>query len=90
MIKVVSVFFGMVVASIIQSLKGKKPLMNLFREGQKTCKKCGYTYEKRTAFDCPRCAEEKRKNEPKGDENNAPEMRETNGTPITSQKLSNG
>ena len=61
---VASVFFGMVVASIIQSLKGKKPIMNLFREGQKTCKKCGYTYEKRTAFSCPRCAEEKRKNQP--------------------------
>ena len=61
---VVSVFFGMVVASIIQSLKGKKPIMNLFREGQKTCKKCGYTYEKRAAFSCPRCAEEKRKNQP--------------------------
>ena len=61
---VVSVFFGMVVASIIQSLKGKKPIMNLFREGQKTCKKCGYTYEKRAAFSCPRCAEEKWKNQP--------------------------
>ena len=61
---VVSVLFGMVVASIIQSLKGKKPIFNLFREGQKTCKKCGYTYEKRAAYTCPRCAEEKRKNQP--------------------------
>ena len=37
--------------------------MNLFREGQKICKKCGYTYERRTAFSCPRCSEEKRKNQ---------------------------
>lgn len=61
---VASVFFGIVVASIIQSMKGKQPIMNLFREGQKTCKKCGYTYEKRTAFSCPRCAEERRRNQP--------------------------
>lgn len=61
---VVSVFFGIVVTSIIQSLKGKKPIMNLFREGKKTCKKCGYTYEKRTAYSCPKCAEEKRRNQP--------------------------
>ena len=58
---IVSVFFGIVVASIIQSLKGKKPILNLFREGEKTCKKCGYTYQKDKAYSCPRCAEEKRK-----------------------------
>jgi len=61
---VVSVFFGIVVTSIIQSLKGKKPIMNLFREGQKTCKKCGTTFEKAKFFSCPHCAEEKRKNQP--------------------------
>ena len=61
---VVSVFFGIVVASIIQSIKGKKPILNLFREGTKTCKKCGTTYEKRTAYSCPHCAEERRKNQP--------------------------
>lgn len=61
---VVSVFFGMVVASIIQSLKGKKPVLNLFREGQKTCKKCGTTFEKARYFSCPHCAEEKRKKQP--------------------------
>ncbi len=61
---VISVFFGMVVASIIQSLKGKKPILNLFREGQKTCKKCGTTFEKARYFSCPHCAEEKRKNQP--------------------------
>lgn len=61
---IVSVFFGMVVASIIQSLKGKKPILNLFREGEKTCKKCGYTYQKSKAYTCPHCAEEKRKNAP--------------------------
>lgn len=61
---IVTAFYGLIIASIFQSLKGKKPIFNLFREGQKTCKKCGYTYEKRTAFSCPRCAEEKRKNQP--------------------------
>lgn len=61
---VVSVFFGTVVASLIQSMKGKKPILNLFREGEKTCKKCGTTFEKSRYFGCPRCAEEKRKNQP--------------------------
>ena len=61
---VVSVFFGLVVTSIIQSLKGKKPIFNLFREGQKTCKKCGTIFEKARYFSCPHCAEEKRKNQP--------------------------
>lgn len=61
---VVSVFFGLVVTSIIQSLKGKKPIFNLFREGQKTCKKCGTTFEKAKYFSCPHCEEEKRKNQP--------------------------
>lgn len=59
-----STLYMLVIISIIQSLKGKKPIFNLFREGEKTCKKCGYTYEKRKAFSCPRCAEEKRKNQP--------------------------
>lgn len=61
---VVSVFYGMVIASIIQSIKGKKPIFNLFREGTKTCKKCGTTYEKRKSYGCPKCAEERRKNQP--------------------------
>ena len=61
---VVSTFFGLVVASIIQSIKGKKPILNLFRECTKTCKKCGTTYEKAKSYACPRCAEEKRKNQP--------------------------
>lgn len=61
---VVSVFCGMVVTSIVQSIQGKKPILNLFREGQKTCKKCGTTYEKAKYFGCPHCAEEKRKNQP--------------------------
>lgn len=61
---VVVIFFGLVITSIFQSLKGQKPIINLFREGSKTCKKCGYTYEKSKAYTCPRCAEEKRKNQP--------------------------
>lgn len=61
---VVVIFFGLVITSIFQSLKGQKPIFNLFREGSKTCKKCGYTYEKSKAYTCPRCAEEKRKNQP--------------------------
>lgn len=61
---IVSVFLGIVIASIIQSLKGKKPILNLFREGEKTCKKCGHTYQKSQAYTCPRCAEEQRKNAP--------------------------
>lgn len=60
----VVIFFGLVITSIFQSLKGQKPIFNLFREGSKTCKKCGYTYEKSKAYTCPRCAEEKRKNQP--------------------------
>ena len=59
----VVIFFGLVITSIFQSLKGKKPIFNLFREGIKTCKKCGYTYEKSKAYTCPRCLEEKRKNQ---------------------------
>ena len=61
---IVTTFFGLVIASIFQSLNGKKPIINLFREGNKTCKKCGYTYEKSKAYTCPRCAEEKRKTQP--------------------------
>lgn len=60
---VVSVFYGMIIASIIQSIKGKTPIFNLFREGTKTCKKCGTTYEKRKSYGCPKCAEERRKNQ---------------------------
>lgn len=61
---VVVIFFGLVITSIFQSLKGEKPIFNLFREGTKTCKKCGNTYEKSKAYTCPYCAEEKRKNQP--------------------------
>lgn len=60
----VTAFFGLVITSIFQSLHGKKPIINLFREGSKTCKKCGTTYEKAKFFGCPKCAEEKRKNQP--------------------------
>ena len=58
---------GIVVISIIQSIKGKKPLLNLFREGEKTCKKCGFIYQKSHALSCPKCAERKRKKYPQYD-----------------------
>ena len=41
---VASTLYMLVIISIFQSLKGKKPILNLFREGTKTCKKCGITY----------------------------------------------
>ena len=56
--------YMLVIISIFQSLKGKKPILHLFREGTKTCKKCGTTYEKAKSYGCPKCAEEKRKNQP--------------------------
>lgn len=59
-----STLYMLVIISIFQSLKGKKPILNLFREGTKTCKKCGTTYEKAKSYGCPKCAEEKRKNQP--------------------------
>ena len=59
-----STLYMLVIISIFQSLKGKKPILNLFREGTKTCKKCGTTFEKSKHFGCPHCAEEKRKNQP--------------------------
>ena len=59
-----STLYLLVIISIFQSLRGKKPVFNLFREGTKTCKKCGTTFEKAKYFSCPHCAEEKRKNQP--------------------------
>lgn len=60
----VSALYMLVIISICQSLKGKKPAFNLFIEGTRTCKKCGTTYERAKHFGCPKCAEEKRKNQP--------------------------
>lgn len=59
-----STLYLLVIISIFQSLHGKKPVFNLFREGTKTYKKCGTTFEKAKYFSCPHCAEEKRKNQP--------------------------
>ena len=59
-----STLYLLVIISIVQSLKGKKPILNLFREGTKTCKKCGKTYANARAYSCPFCAEEKRKQQP--------------------------
>lgn len=59
-----STLYMLVIISIFQSLKGKKPILNLFREGTKTCRKCGTTYEKAKSYGCPHCAEERRKNQP--------------------------
>ena len=59
-----SILYMLIIISIFQSLKGKKPIFNLFREGIKTCRKCGTTYEKARFYGCPHCAEERRKNQP--------------------------
>ncbi len=51
--------YTLVVISIRQSIKGKKPILNLFREGEKICKKCGHTYSKKY-YGCPKCASKKK------------------------------
>ncbi len=62
--------YTLVLISIRQSLAGKKPILNLFREGAKTCKKCGHTYTRKLLY-CPECAKRKKKELP-----TYPEMRE--------------
>ena len=55
--------YTLVLISIRQSLTGKKPIFNLFREGNKTCKKCGHTYTRKLLY-CPECAKKKKKELP--------------------------
>lgn len=52
----ITALYGVVAASIKQSLGGKKPIFDLFREGTKTCKKCKYTFAKKEHLTCPHCA----------------------------------
>jgi len=50
------VIYTIAIISIKQSIDGKKPIWDLFREGTKTCKKCKHTYQRRIAYFCPYCA----------------------------------
>jgi len=50
------VIYALVITSIKQSLNGKKPIIDLFREGMKTCRKCKHTYSKKESLTCPYCA----------------------------------
>lgn len=59
----VLIFYALVIISIYESLKGKKPVIDLFREGSKTCRKCGYTYKKFNNYSCPVCRSKKKKRE---------------------------
>ncbi len=51
--------YTLVVISIRQSIKGKKPIFNLFREGESKCKKCGYIYSNKF-YNCPKCAKKEK------------------------------
>lgn len=52
----VTVLYALVTISIKQSINGKKPIFDLFREGTKTCRKCKHTFEKKEYLTCPHCA----------------------------------
>ena len=43
----VTTLYTLVVISIRQSIKGRKPIFNLFREGEKVCKKCGKPFSRK-------------------------------------------
>ena len=53
---VTCVLYALVIVSIKQSLARKKPILDLFREGTKTCKKCKHTFPKKQHLTCPHCA----------------------------------
>lgn len=55
----VTTLYTLVVISIRQSIKGKKPIFNLFREGEKVCKKCGKPFS-RKFISCPNCAKKEK------------------------------
>ena len=48
--------YALVIISIKQSIVGKKPILDLFREGYNTCQKCNHTYPRRMYLTCPHCA----------------------------------
>lgn len=52
----VTVLYALVTISIKQSINGKKPIFDLFREGTKTCRKCKHTFAKKEYLTCPHCA----------------------------------
>lgn len=52
----VTTLYILVAISIKQSMDGKKPIFDMFREGQKTCRKCNRTYPKKQSLSCPYCA----------------------------------
>lgn len=51
----VTVLYALVAISIKQSNNGKKPILDLFREGTKTCRKCKHTFAKKQHLTCPHC-----------------------------------
>ena len=53
---VACVLYALVIISIKQSLAGKNPIIDLFREGYNTCRKCKHTYPRRMSLTCPHCA----------------------------------
>lgn len=52
----VTVLYALVAISIKQSINGKKPIFDLFREGTKTCRKCKHKFAKKEHLTCPYCA----------------------------------
>ena len=56
----VTVLYALVAVSIKQSVEGKKPVFDLFREGTKTCRKCKHTYARKESLTCPQCARVKK------------------------------
>lgn len=52
----VTVLYALVAISIKQAIKGKKPILDMFREGTKTCRKCKQTFAKKEHWTCPHCA----------------------------------
>jgi len=50
------IIYALVIISIKQSINGKKPILDLFREGKKTCRKCKHTFSKKDSLTCPYCA----------------------------------
>lgn len=56
----VTIFYSLIIVSINKSIHGKRPVIDIFREGEKRCKKCGYTFPKKLYYSCPQCAKEAR------------------------------
>ncbi|MBE6703001.1 MAG: hypothetical protein E7585_06295 [Ruminococcaceae bacterium] len=52
----ITAIYILVAISIKQSMQGKKPIFDMFREGMRTCRKCKKTYPKKQSLTCPYCA----------------------------------